>query len=102
MVFNILDLSNYHEPKNNFKTPVTHSAAISGDNQIFKNTEIFLWLVSYLMMASDDIADVTKKLEGTKVDEKNLLSFKGKGLKLNKPEDGKFHFFPKLFLNQIS
>ncbi|XP_060581988.1 ran GTPase-activating protein 1-like [Ruditapes philippinarum] len=40
-------------------------------------------------MASDDIADVTKKLEGTKVDEKNLLSFKGKGLKLNKPEDAK-------------
>jgi hypothetical protein len=48
-------------------------------------------------MASDDIADVTQKLEGTKVDEKNLLSFKGKGLKLNKPEDGrstrKEHFF---------
>lgn len=40
-------------------------------------------------MASDDIAEVTKRLESTKVNETNELSFKGKGLKLNKPEDGK-------------
>lgn len=40
-------------------------------------------------MASDDLKDVTDKLADTKVDEKYELSFKGKGLKLNKPEDGK-------------
>ncbi|KAL4230322.1 Ran GTPase-activating protein 1 [Mactra antiquata] len=40
-------------------------------------------------MASSDIAEVTKKLQGTKVDETFVLSFKGKGLKLDKPEDAK-------------
>lgn len=40
-------------------------------------------------MASDDLKDVTERLADTKVNEKYELSFKGKGLKLNKPEDAK-------------
>ncbi|WAQ98909.1 RAGP1-like protein [Mya arenaria] len=40
-------------------------------------------------MAADDVDDVTKKLEATKVGETFVLSFKGKGLKLDKREDAK-------------
>lgn len=40
-------------------------------------------------MASVDVEDLTKKLGETTVDSKNELSFKGKGLKLDKRADGK-------------
>ena len=44
-------------------------------------------------MASADVDDLTKKLGETTVESENELSFKGKGLKLDKREDG--GFFPK-------
>ena len=60
----------------------------------------------YKKMASSDLDDVTKKLRETTVDSENELSFKGKGLKLDKKEDGRLftgllsvsnfhsHFYP--------
>ncbi len=42
-------------------------------------------------MAAEEIANVTKKLEEAKVCKEAEVSFAGKGLKLNKAEDGKKH-----------
>lgn len=39
-------------------------------------------------MASSDVAEVTKQLQSASVEETFLLSFKSKGLKLDKPDDG--------------
>ena len=40
-------------------------------------------------MTSVDVSDVTDQLAKTKVDVTHELSFKGRGLKLDKAEDGK-------------
>ena len=39
-------------------------------------------------MATSEVDDLTKKLGETTVDSKHELSFKGKGLKLDKKDDG--------------
>lgn len=39
--------------------------------------------------ANDGVDDVAKLLEKTKVEQLNIVSFKGKSLKLNTEEDGK-------------
>jgi len=43
-------------------------------------------------MAGSELDDVTKRLQSTKVEDTYQLSFKGKGLKLDKKEDGKYSF----------
>ena len=44
---------------------------------------------STVKMSSTGIDDVTERLAATKVAPKNELSFKGKGWKLDKADDGK-------------
>ena len=41
-------------------------------------------------MTTEELNEVTKRLGGATVDETGLLSFKGKGLKLDRAKDGKF------------
>jgi len=52
-------------------------------------------------MADSELDKVTQRLQSTKVEETYELSFKGKGFKLNKADDGKFSLHLDIFFAHV-